>query len=101
MKRAWHDERREKEKAFREQQEAIKYAKQIKEENEALRQKLSDGEDFDGAIQTKAEASIAMAKKNLVAAQESGDAEQISQAMAELTQQNIELENWAVRASIR
>ena len=95
MKRAWHDERREKEKAFREQQEAIKYAKQVKQENEALRQKLSDGEKtLMEQSKQKAEASIAMAKKNLTAAQESGDAEQISQAMAELTQQNIELENW-------
>lgn len=95
MKRAWHDERREKEKAFREQQEAINYAKQIKDENEKLKQKLSDGEKtLMEQSKQKAETSIAMAKKNLVAAQETGDAEKITQAMADLTQQNIELENW-------
>ena len=36
LRRVYHDERREKERAFREQQEAINYAKAIAEENRKL-----------------------------------------------------------------
>ena len=36
LKKVWHDERREKEAADRERQEAIKYAQQIAEENQGL-----------------------------------------------------------------
>ena len=44
MKKVWHDERREKERALREQQEAIALAQRIMEENKTLKGKLSDGE---------------------------------------------------------
>jgi hypothetical protein len=43
MKKVWHDERREKEQALREQQEAIAYAQRMMEENKALKGKLSVG----------------------------------------------------------
>ena len=44
MKKVWHDERREKEQALRENQEAISLAKKVIEENKALKNRLSDGE---------------------------------------------------------
>ena len=37
MKKVWHDERREKEAALREQQAAIDLARKIAEENRALK----------------------------------------------------------------
>jgi len=44
MKKVWHDERREKERALREQQEAIEFAKRIMQENSALKGRLTQGE---------------------------------------------------------
>ena len=44
MKKVWHDERRAKEAAFREQQEAITFAQQTIEENKRLKSRLSEGE---------------------------------------------------------
>jgi len=95
LKRAWHDERREKEKAAREQEEALTYARKMLDENNNLRQKLSDGEKalMDHA-KKKAETSVEMAKRNLQTAQEAGDSLKVSEAMADLTQQSVELENW-------
>ena len=45
LKKVWHDERRAKESADREREEAIKYAKQISDENKKLKTTLSSGEE--------------------------------------------------------
>ena len=44
MRKVWHDERREKEAALREQQEAIAVAKRLMEENKRIKGILSSGE---------------------------------------------------------
>ena len=44
MKKVWHDERREKERAFREQQEALSAAQRLLEENKRLKSSLTEGE---------------------------------------------------------
>jgi hypothetical protein len=44
LKKVYHDERRDKESADRERQEAIKFAQQITEENKKLKTTLSSGE---------------------------------------------------------
>ena len=43
-KKAWHDERREKEAAYREQEEALRMAQSILEENKRLKSTLASGE---------------------------------------------------------
>ena len=43
MKKVWHDERREKEQALREQQEALAYAQRLMEENKTLKGRLTQG----------------------------------------------------------
>ena len=43
-KKAWHDERRAKEAAFREQQEALTMAQKILDENKRLKEVLQSGE---------------------------------------------------------
>ena len=43
-KKAWHDERREKEKALREQDEALRIAQSILEDNQRLKSTLMSGE---------------------------------------------------------
>jgi hypothetical protein len=45
LKKVWHDERRAKEAADRERQEAIKYAQQVADENKKLKSSLSSGEE--------------------------------------------------------
>ena len=41
MRKVWHDERRAKETAYREQQEAVEYARKVSEENKRLRAQYS------------------------------------------------------------
>jgi len=41
MKKVYHDERREKERALRDQQDAIAFAKRVAEENKRIKQMLS------------------------------------------------------------
>jgi hypothetical protein len=43
LKKVWHDERRAKEAADRERQEAIRYAQQVADENKKLKSSLSSG----------------------------------------------------------
>jgi hypothetical protein len=43
MKKVWHDERREKEAAVREQQEAVTLARRVVDENRRLKSSLSAG----------------------------------------------------------
>jgi hypothetical protein len=44
MKKVWHDERRAKESAIREQQEAVAFTQRVIEENKRLKSTLSEGE---------------------------------------------------------
>ena len=44
LKKVWHDERREKERALREQQEALRVAQQMLAENKRLKETLTKGE---------------------------------------------------------
>jgi hypothetical protein len=46
LKKVWHDERRAKESADRERQEAIRFAQQIADENKKLKTHLSSGEEL-------------------------------------------------------
>ena len=45
LKKVWHDERRAKEAADRERQEAIRFAQQVADENKKLKSSLSSGEE--------------------------------------------------------
>jgi hypothetical protein len=65
MKKVWHDERRAKDQALREQQEAISYAKQMQEENRALKGRLSTGEQhFIDTYKSAAELELDNAKRD-------------------------------------
>lgn len=95
LKRAWHEERRAKEQASREQSEALAYAKALVEENKRLQKKLSAGEQIMvKEAQTKAELALKSAKRSLQEAQESGDSEKAADAMSEITRVTMEQENW-------
>jgi hypothetical protein len=86
MKKVWHDERREKERAAREREEALRFAQQAYEENRNLRQRLGAGEQvFINEVAKAATIELQVAKEKLRNAYESGDADQITDAQEALT----------------
>jgi hypothetical protein len=95
LKRAWHDERRAKEKLEREQNEAVIYAKKLVDENKKLFKQLSAGEKvLMQEAQKGAEYALKAAKRTLQEAQESGDSDKVVEAMSEITRVTMDQENW-------
>ena len=85
MKKVWHDERREKEAALREQQAAIDLARKIAEENRALKARLTDGEKSLVLTATSAaELEMEMAKRAYKEAYDSGDSDRLVEAQEKL-----------------
>jgi hypothetical protein len=86
MKKVWHDERREKEKASREREEALRFAQQAYEENKQLKQRLGAGEKIFARETTNAATiEVNAAKAALRAAYETGDSNSIADAQEALT----------------
>ena len=86
MKKAWHDERREKEAAFREREEAAAMTKRLMEERDALKRQLAQGEQW--AIEQakeRAALQLAQAKAQYRAAYETGDADKLTEAQEMLS----------------
>jgi hypothetical protein len=87
LRKVYHDERREKEAAAREREEAIRYAQAIQEENKKLKSTLSTGEvDYIKAVQQAAEFEMAIAKREYREAYDSGDAEKQIEAQQRMTE---------------
>jgi len=92
MKKVWHDERREKEKALREQQEAISLAQKIISENKRLKSQLSEGEkSFISTAKGAAELEMEMAKRAYKEAYDSGDSDRLLEAQEKLNEVNYKL----------
>jgi hypothetical protein len=92
-KKAWHDERREKEKAFREQEEALRIAQSILEENKRLKATLSSGEqEYIATVKAAAETEVEVAKRNYREAYDSGDAEKLVDAQQALMDASLKLD---------
>ena len=92
MKKLINDERREKEQALREQQEAIRVAQNIIEENKKLKGSLSSGERvLVGNAKQAAEQELNMAKKAYKEAYDSGDSELLVEAQDKLTDAKIKV----------
>jgi hypothetical protein len=90
MKRAWHEERREKEAALREQQEAINLAKRVMEEHKKLKEAYSTGEkEYISTFQNAAELQLEIAKQSYREAVDSGDTDKIVEAQAKLTEASL------------
>jgi len=71
---ARHNERREKEAALREREEAVRIAQKLLDENKNLRQNVHTNQTaLASSIKSKAESTIEMARKKLKEAQESYD----------------------------
>ena len=85
MKKVWHDERREKERAMREQQEAVALAQKLVEENKKLKGRLTDGEkSLITTATSAAELEMEMAKRAYKEAYDSGDTDKIVEAQEKL-----------------
>lgn len=96
MKKVWHDERREKERALREREEALKFAQLREQEIRQLKQRIGNNE---RTILQEAEKSAAnelsTAKERLKQAYDSGDGEQIANAQEALTDAKLKLQSIA------
>lgn len=87
MKKVWHDERRAKESASREREEAIRVAQHLLEENRKLKQAYSSGEKtYIETVQGAAELELEVAKRGYKEALETGDSDRIVEAQAKLNQ---------------
>jgi hypothetical protein len=85
LKKVWHDERRAKEAADRERQEAIKFAQQIAQENKKLKTTLSSGEEsYIQTLKTALENQLSLAKRDYREAYDSGNTEQIIEAQQKM-----------------
>jgi len=86
MKKVWHDERREKERALREREEALRFAQLREHEIKQLKQRLGVGEKaFIEEANRSVKNELLTAKDKLRQAYESGDAEKITEAQELLT----------------
>jgi len=85
MKKVWHDERRAKEEAAREREEAVRVARQLFDENKKLKQAYSTGEKtYIETVQNATELELEVAKRGYKEALETGDSDRIVEAQARL-----------------
>lgn len=93
MKKLAHDERREKEQAYREQQEAIAFAQRVMEENKRLKSNLNNSEkNVLMSVQRAVEMEMEAAKKAYREAYDSGDTDKVMDAQERLTQATLKVE---------
>jgi len=87
MKRLAHEERREKDNAVREQQEAISFAQKVMEENKRLKTNLDNSEkNVLATVQRAVQMELDAAKKDYREAYDSGDTDKVMDAQERLTQ---------------
>ena len=87
MKKLAHDERREKEQAYREQQEALAFAQRVSEENKRLKQLANEHEKNVLASVTRAvELEMEQAKRAYREAYDSGDTDKVLEAQQKMTE---------------
>ena len=92
-KKAWHDERREKEAAQREQQEALAVAQRILDENKRLKDMLQKGEtELIDTYKSSAELEVDKASRNYKEAYDTGDSDKLLEAQQELIRAQLKLD---------
>ena len=90
MKKVWHDERRAKEEAYREQQEAVRLAQKLMEENKRIKGVLdTGGKEYAAILQNAATLEMEIAKRAYKEAYDSGDSDKLVDA-----QQALQLANY-------
>jgi hypothetical protein len=92
LKKVWHDERRAKESADRERQEAIRFAQQIADENKKLKTTLSSGEaTYIQTLKESLEKEFSIAKRDYGEAYDSGDRDKIIEAQSKMNDTQLRL----------
>ena len=93
FRKFYHDERREKEKALREQQEAVQVAKKLYEEIKQLKGRVNSSDEAAvNSFKTSAEQELAMAKKEYKEAYDAGDSEKLVEAQDKLTSAKMKID---------
>jgi len=93
FKKIFHDERRAKEAAQREQKAALDAINKLYEENKALKGRVSSTEKVAiSSFKSNAEQELVMAKKEYREAYESGDSEKLVEAQEKMTSAKIRLD---------
>lgn len=90
---ARHDERRAKETALREKEEALKFAQYVIDENKKLKQYVNTGqESYVESLKARAEAELEMARRKFKEAQESYDSDEMLAAQEALAEAKMRVE---------
>ena len=93
MKKVWHDERREKERAYREQQEALAAAQRLLEENKKLKSSLTQGENYLlDSYKAQAEYELKEAERSYRDAYEAADTDRVVEAQKKLTEASFKMQ---------
>ena len=86
LTKQYRDEERARQEAQGLQEEAVKYAQQVKDENEKLRKSLEDNESLIiNQAKTRVDAQLAQAQAQYKNAYEAGDPDELLKAQSELT----------------
>jgi hypothetical protein len=92
LKKVWHDERREKEAAAREREEAVNYARAIQTENQRLKSTLTSGEQsYVQIAQRAADQDLSLAKRDYREAYDTGDTDKIIDAQQRMNEAQYKL----------
>jgi hypothetical protein len=92
LKKVWHDERRAKESADRERQEAIRFAQQIAEENKKLKTTLTSGEEtYIQTLKNSLEQQLDSAKRDYREAYNAGETDRIIDAQQRMNDAQMRL----------
>ena len=92
-KKAWHDERRAKEAAFREQQEALVATQRVLDENRRLKNLLQNGEkELISTYQSSAQMELDKAERAYREAYDSGDSDKVLAAQREMIRAEMKLD---------
>lgn len=90
LKKVWHDERREKERALREQQETLAIAQRLMEENKKLKGSVHERDNvLVSTFKDNIDRELEMAKREYREAYESGDSDRLLEAQEKLTDAKI------------
>ena len=92
MRKVWHDERREKEAAFREHQAALDFAQKVMAENQQYKAMLTTGgKEYASSLKAVANAELENAKRSFKEAYDAGDSEKLIEAQTALNAAQIKM----------
>lgn len=93
MRKVWHDERRAKESAYREQQEAVDLARRVVDENKRMKAILATGEkEYVASIQSTATLELEMAKRAYKDAYDNGDSDGLVNAQQSMQEATLKID---------